>query len=46
MTETGAMNPFVERAYQDTYGLLVAVRDYIYGPMREEAEALQKDENL
>jgi len=46
MTETVAVNPFVERAYQDTYDLLVAVRDYISGPMQEEAEALQKDENL
>ena len=46
MTEAGAENPFVERAYQDTYDLLVAVRDYISGPMREEAGALQKDENL
>jgi regulator of CtrA degradation len=46
MTETAAANPFVERAYQDTYDLLVAVRDYISGSMREEAEALQKDDNL
>ena len=46
MTETGSANPFVERAYRDTYDLLVAVRDYISGPMPEDAETLEKSDHL
>ena len=46
MPETAAPDPFVERAYEETYDLLVSLRDYLSGPMREEAGALANGDQL
>ena len=46
MTDAAPTSPFIERAYQDTYDLLVAVRDYISGPMQEDAKGLENDDRL
>jgi regulator of CtrA degradation len=37
---------FVERAYDDTYALLVAMRDYVAGPSSEDARALEPGDRL
>tara|TARA_R110000787_G_scaffold20785_1_gene61723 strand:+ start:957 stop:1361 length:405 start_codon:yes stop_codon:yes gene_type:complete len=46
MTDAALTAPFIERAYQDTYDLLVVVRDYISGPMQEDVEGLENDDHL
>lgn len=40
------INPFVEKTYQDTYDLLVSIRDYISGPMKQEAGDLEPPDQL
>lgn len=37
---------FVQRAYDDTYALLVAMRDYVSGPSTEDAAALDPNDRL
>jgi regulator of CtrA degradation len=39
-------SPFVERAYSESYDLLVALRDYIAGPMEEEASTLDAGDRM
>ena len=46
MTADSSINPFVEKTYQDTYDLLVSIRDYISGPMEEEAGDLEAPDQL
>tara|TARA_Y100001936_G_C16091563_1_gene686701 strand:- start:7184 stop:7591 length:408 start_codon:yes stop_codon:yes gene_type:complete len=46
MSDTAPLNPFVEKTYQDTYELLVSIRDYISGPMEQEAEKLEAPDQL
>ncbi len=46
MTTDTSINPFVEKTYQDTYDLLVSIRDYISGPMEEEAGDLEVPDQL
>jgi len=46
MTDAALTAPFIERAYKDTYELLVAVRDYISGPMQEDVKNLENDDHL
>ncbi len=37
---------FVERAYDDTYSLLVAMRDYVAGPSSDDARVLEAADRL
>lgn len=37
---------FVQRAYDDTYALLVAMRDYVSGPSTDDAAALDPNDRL
>ncbi len=46
MPDIETVSPFVESAYRDTYDLLVSLRDYISGPMEEEAAALDSSDRL
>ncbi|NKB22455.1 MAG: DUF1465 family protein [Alphaproteobacteria bacterium] len=46
MSKAVSINPFVEKTYQDTYELLVSIRDYISGPMQGEAEVLEAPDQL
>jgi len=46
MPDAVSINPFVEKTYQDTYALLVSIRDYISGSMQEEAEGLEAPDQL
>ena len=46
MSDAAPINPFVEKTYQDTYELLVSIRDYISGSMKDEAEVLEAPDQL
>ena len=37
---------FIQRAYDDTYSLLVAMRDYVSGPSSEDAATLDPNDRL
>jgi regulator of CtrA degradation len=45
-SDAASINPFVEKTYQDTYELLVSIRDYISGSMQDEAEVLEAPDQL
>lgn len=46
MADHSSHTAFVERAYDDTYALLVAMRDYVAGPSSEDAQALEPGDRL
>ena len=46
MNDTNPLDPFVERAYQDTYDLLVALRDYVSDDLSKESEELETGDQL
>jgi regulator of CtrA degradation len=46
MTNTNPLDPFVERTYQDTYDLLVALRDYVADDLSSEAMELETADQL
>jgi len=46
MSETGSADPFIERAYEETYELLIVMRDYLSGSMRDEARELDNGDQL
>jgi regulator of CtrA degradation len=37
---------FVQRAYDDTYALLVAMRDYVSGPSKDDADRLEPHDRM
>jgi len=46
MAEHSSHLAFVERAYDDTYALLVAMRDYVAGPSSDDAQTLEPGDRL
>ena len=39
-------SPFIQRAYDDTYALLIGMRDYVSGPSHEDATKLEPDDRM
>ena len=39
-------SPFVQRAYDDTYALLIAMRDYVSGQSTEDANQLEPSDRM
>jgi len=46
MSDAAPINPFIEKTYQDTYELLVSIRDYISDSMQDEAGVLDPPDQL
>ena len=41
-----SLSPFVQRAYDDTYALLIAMRDYVSGQSIEDAKQLEPSDRM